>query len=105
MGGQYKERQVARDILPPFLSALQYLHGRHIIHRCGPGAGAHAKRSWQAAQGGQHAAHERTLCAADKEQQLDLSPNVHSSLPPAGTSSPRTSCWGPTAPSRWRTLG
>jgi aurora kinase len=32
-GGQYKERHVARDILPPFLAALQYLHARNIIHR------------------------------------------------------------------------
>ena len=38
-GGQYKEQAVARDILPPFLSALHYLHSKRIIHRRGGRAG------------------------------------------------------------------
>ncbi len=34
-GGQYKERHVARNVLPPFLSALHYLHSKSIVHRWG----------------------------------------------------------------------
>uniref|UniRef100_A0A7S3VNV4 Protein kinase domain-containing protein n=1 Tax=Dunaliella tertiolecta TaxID=3047 RepID=A0A7S3VNV4_DUNTE len=32
-GGQIKEKYVIRDVIVPFLSALQYLHDKGIIHR------------------------------------------------------------------------
>ena len=32
-GGQLKERQVAGEVLPPFMAALAHMHARRIIHR------------------------------------------------------------------------
>ena len=34
-GGQMKEKNAARDVIAPFLSALVYLHAQNIVHRCG----------------------------------------------------------------------
>ncbi|KAI7842591.1 hypothetical protein COHA_003695 [Chlorella ohadii] len=32
-GGQHRERVVAGDLLPPFMSALAYMHARSVVHR------------------------------------------------------------------------
>ncbi|PRW57075.1 aurora other [Chlorella sorokiniana] len=32
-GGQHRERVVAGDLLPPFMSALAYMHTRSVVHR------------------------------------------------------------------------